>query len=48
MPKIVRVVSKNGYREKKTPTRVREAVFLQLVTLEKPLVTHGTSVWLHP
>lgn len=31
-----------------THTRMSEAVPLQVVTLEKPHVTNGTSIWLHP
>lgn len=31
-----------------THTRMSQAVPLQVVTLEKPHVTHGTSVRLHP
>lgn len=43
----VKSVKGNGYG-KGTHTRMSEFVSLQVVTLEKPHVTHGTSKWLHP
>lgn len=35
------------FKTKKGPTCVSETVSFQLVTLYKPHVTHGTSIWLH-
>lgn len=51
VPKLKHVTQKsvkgNGHGEG-THTRMSEFVSLQVVTLEKPHVTHGTSKWLHP